>query len=316
MTNKTGSALDGLPAWVDPVVVEMFKRLPIRNSEWPLDQRILWLQAMESVLHMVYGPVEKIDIGEFLEPVKAGKLISDEPTDEVMARDVAAASGSRKASTTKAADEAGVGSERSSSSETTKAGRPAGIPSNLAMAVECIGEKGPSSAPQIREWARKKYWPGMPESWTAVLYDFVKSDKLARAGLNFILPVVDTKSLAPPPAAPKNPAIVMSPKPPSPAKPAPPPPAKQPIAFKFDHEGKSAELGSSRCFVLASKLRAAMGKGHVAEAFLAENVIGSNTERNRALIKDLCMGMNPALADVGLKIEYYQGFGLIMKAVE
>lgn len=341
MTNKTAG---GEPTWPDPIITAMFTRLPPYGSEWPIDQRVLWLQAMEGVLHMVYGRVETIDISGLL-PVQrkaAEKLISgvadenqrcaaatssDESTDKALAEAAGAASGSGNASTTEAPNADRMGGAWSNSSEAdsnetasevdpprknvggapSKAGRPAGIPTNLEIAIECIKEVGPASAPQIRTWARKRYWQGMPESWTAVLYDFVKNGKLARSGLNFVLPGEKERPKAIATQAPKAP--------PPPVKPAAQIIHRPLAAFKFDHNGKSTELDSSRLYVLASKLKAAMGKGHVSEAFLAESVIGSNTERHRDEVKNACLGMNDKLADVGLQIGYYPGFGLLMKEI-
>lgn len=92
------------------------------------------------------------------------------------------------------------------------------------------------------------------------------------------------------------------------------PTTPQPV--KFDHGELTTYLPTMRSYVLAGKLRAAMGKGHVSEAFLAEQTIGSNTESNRMLVKDLCLGMNEALSVAGLKIEHHPGYGLLMKDVD
>lgn len=366
MTKQEDVVLDRLLDDVDPVIAQLFMRLPKPGAAWPLDQRVLWLQAMESVLHMVYGPVETIDVSGLL-PIQreaAGKLVeglaeenarraaaaqsSAEPTDEALAGKSDVASGSREASTTEASDDSRVGGERSSSAETedlvapkfeavndklviepkknvggapSKAGRPPDIPSNLVMAVECITEKGPSSAPQIREWARKKYWPGMPESWTAVLYDFVKTGKLARSGLNFVLPREDVlpkqqvKAPMPPVVAtPVNPDKQGFP-PKREVTPPAPKPAAALQAFTFKHGDKSVMLSTTQQLLVANRLFQVKGQ-HVAEAFLAEKAFGSNTERYREQVKALALGLNGPLFDVGLKVTYYPGHGLMMREIE
>lgn len=335
MTNKPEVMAPVEVRSLDPVIVQMFKRLPERSADWPLDDRVLWLQAMESVLHMVYGRVETIDISGLAPPqaqavstivtaiteetaARAAVQSSDEPTDKALAEAEGAASGSSDAKTTKAPDADRMGSEWSSSSETKSipaapapGKRPPGIPTNLEMAKAAINALGPTSAAQIREYVRKQYWVECPDGWTGCLWTLASEGKLARAGINFVL----AASAAPeqkPQVLPKAPVSAPMPpvKPTQGARPAAP--AK---GFKFDHDGKSTELGSSRLYVLASKLKAAMGKGHVAEAFLAENVIGSNTDRHRTDVKDMCLGMNDQLESVGLRISYYSGFGLIMKEI-
>lgn len=320
MARHEDVVLDRLLDDVDPVIAQLFLRLPKPGADWPLDQRVLWLQAMESVLHMVYGPVETIDVSGLL-PIQ---------------REAAGA-----AETTEAPAKSAVGSERSSSAEAdrvpvtktivtgyerknlggapSKAGRPADIPANLAMAVECIAEKGPSSAPQIREWARKKYWPGMPESWTAVLYDFVKAGKLARDGLNFVLP--REKAPMPPVATPIDPSKQGFPPKrevtvPALRKPTPPAPAAaRLLAFTFKHGDKSAMLSTTQQLLVANRLYQVKGQ-HVAESFLAEKAFGSNTERFREQVKALALGLNGPLFDLGLKVTYYPGHGLMMREIE
>lgn len=336
-----------------PVLVAMIAELPNVGSVWPMDERVRWLQALESVLHMVYGTVDRLEIGIALTPVKiegsqaidAGKLASSaEPTDEAMGRDAVAASGSSEvaAETTEAPAKPGMGSERSSSAETqireaaeshgidgdvavaivraesvgpkknvggapSKSGRPAGIPSNLAMAIGALKELGGrASAADIRDWARKKHWPKMPDHWTAVLYEFVNVGHIERAGMDFKLP--DAK--------PRQEVVKHAPKPPPafPTLPAPKP-AAPPRGFTFKHGDKSVMLQTAQQLTLATRLLQAKGQ-HIGEAFLAEKVLGSNTERHRDTIKAQATGLNGALFEVGLKVTYYPGHGLIMKDVE
>jgi len=335
-----------------PVVAAMLQQLPSVGAAWPVADRARWLSAMEAVLHMVYGPAERIDISALIveaptaEEVAASIAVpsSAEPTDKAMARDEDAGSGSGDASTTEAADEAGMGSEWSSSAEAnqvetdaasdektpsepdppklpplknvggapSKTGRPENMPPNLSCAIEAIGELGGrASAPQIRNYVRDKYWPKLPDHWTAVLWGFVSEEKLARDGINFIVPgtrPVPARAIVT--AAPK---AVLPEKPTLPPKqPSPAPPLR---AFTFKHGDKSVMLASAQQLSIVHRLQQALGQ-HVAEAFLAERVFGTNTERHRELVKAQALGLNGLLFDVGLKVMHYPGFGLIMKEVE
>lgn len=324
---------------VDDVICLMFLRMPKPAEGWPLAERVRWLQVLESVLHMVYGPSDRIEILPLMERLKAmppsNRVVesSAEPTDEAKARDDGAAGGSRDdaAETTEAPPKPAVGSERSSSAETTQdplahveidadsepprlnvggrpsKDRPPHIPTNLAMAIEGIRANGPMTAVDLRTYVREKYWPGAPDHWAATLYDYVKARKLSRneRGL-FDLPrpgevprsMPDARQLvkAPPPAAPK---------------PAPPP---KPFfaGVKFEHNGRTTKLPTSRAYVIAGKLLAVMGQP-IGEAFLASSVFGSNTEKNRNDVVNICRGLNDPLSEVGLCIDYIKGVGFIMK---
>ena len=360
MTNRSGSGdvvIDAIFKLPDDTIVSLFRRLPEKGAHWPLDQRVLWLQAMESVLHMVYGPVETIDVSGLL-PVQreaAGKLVdglaeenarraksSAEPTDEALAGKSDVASGSREARTTEASDDSRVGGERSSSAETyvptsyvpplpknaggapSKSNRPADMPTNLAAAVEAIQALGNrAAAPQIRDWIKSKYWPEIPMHWTSVLWGFANEGKLARDGINFILPredaapkpakstPVDPDKQGFPPKREVTPAVPAVRKPTLPA-----PKTAAPLqAFTFKHGDKSAMLSTTQQLLVANRLFQVKGQ-HVAEAFLAEKAFGSNTERYREQVKALALGLNGPLFNVGLKVTYYPGHGLMMREIE
>ena len=336
-----------------PVVAAMLQQLPSVGAAWPVADRARWLSAMEAVLHMVYGPAERIDISALIveaptaEEVAASIAVpsSAEPTDKAMARDEDAGSGSGDASTTEAADEAGMGSEWSSSAEAnqvetdeasnektpwepdppklpplknvggapSKAGRPDSMPPNLWCAIEAIKALGGrASAPQIRNYVRDKYWPKLPDHWSSTLWGFVTDGKLDRDGINFVVP-----GTAP---APARAIVTAAPKvvPSTPVR-APMPPVQPPAptlrAFTFKHGDRSVMLASAQQLSIASRLQQALGQ-HIAEAFLAEKVLGANTERHRELVKAQALGLNGPLFDVGLKVTHYPGFGLIMKEVE
>lgn len=325
MTKQAGSV---------EIISAMIERLPPVGSVWPLEERALWLSAMEAVLHLVYGPVERIDISALIveaptaEEVAASIAVpsSAEPTDKAMARDEDAGSGSGDASTTEAADEAGMGSEWSSSAEAnqvetdeasnektpsepdppklpplknvggapSKAGRPDSMPPNLSCAIEAISLEAALQAAGRRR--RKRAGDG----------------KLDRDGINFVVP-----GTAP---APARAIVTAAPKvvPSTPVR-APMPPVQPPAptlrAFTFKHGDRSVMLASAQQLSIASRLQQALGQ-HIAEAFLAEKVLGANTERHRELVKAQALGLNGPLFDVGLKVTHYPGFGLIMKEVE
>lgn len=300
MTNKTGA--------VDPVIEAMLKRIPPAGSEWPLAERSEWIMAMHGIFDMVYGPVERIvvDVTELMPIQQRAAEVLVKGLSEENVRRAEADSGEKTPSEPDPpkAQLPAVMPRKNLGGAPSKSGRPAGLPQNVQLAREAIEALGGrASAPQIRDWIRKTYWSQLPDHWTAVLWNFVTEKKLRRDGINFIVPGT-------PPVAPEQPP------PPKPIAPPPfPPPTPKPQGIKFDHNGTSTLLPDTRSLVLASKLRAAMGKGHVAEAFLAEQVIGSNTERHRDTIKRVCLAMNDRLAEVGLKIEHYSGFGLLMKEI-
>lgn len=298
----------------DPLMVALLNKLPPTGAEWSLDERCRWLQACEAILNVVYGPVEKIDIATGVIDIPRGGILSEKNFEEIAAGGsdmIAAEPGDLSPPKFETPSDKIViepKAPKNVGAAPSKAGRPADLPANLQMAIEAINSLGgKASAPQIREWLRVKYWPGMPLTWTSVLWTFAADGKLARDGINFILP-----EHAHPPAIAKPAAPAPKPPPPKPA--APPPRAAKPdVGVGFNHNGRSTVLASAREYVLAGKLRAAMGKGHVSEAFLSQSILGMNTENGRDRIKAMALGMNDPLAEVGLIVEHYPGFGLVMK---
>lgn len=326
---------------VDPVVAAMIARIPPAGSVWPTAERSEWIMAMFGVFDMVYGPTSRsIEIVEL--PALVPPKNSAEPTDEAMARDVVAASGSREdaAETTEAPAKPWVGSERSSSAETDRPAhveldddsnektpsepdpppvlarkrreadeqlraRPPGCPGNLELATKAIAALGPASAAQIRNWVAKNYWSMVPDTWPGCLYNFVSAGKLGRQGINFIVVEEPRASSEPAPVQPK----------PAP-KPAPPAPSKPAAAgIKFEHNGRHTMLGDTHSYAIANRLRAAMGRGHIPEEVLADKTFGSNTQTTRDRARMACTAMNDRLAEVGLKIERYPDYGYVMKEV-
>lgn len=45
-----------------PLLVELFKMLPIPGTEWPLETRVLWLKTAAGIFNLLYGDVGDIEI--------------------------------------------------------------------------------------------------------------------------------------------------------------------------------------------------------------------------------------------------------------
>lgn len=286
----------------DPLLNVLFAKIPPSGSRWPMEQRMLWLSTCEAVFNLLYGPADRIVFSLDEEPSPpAAKEKADTAVQKLT--DLAKVIVERESIAPKApAPLAGEPQQVSvPSPKPPKNPRPEGIPTSLQMAIEAITELGPASSTQIRDWLRKKYWEKMPDSWTACLWNFVTDGRLSRSGINFVIAKEVTtipSKASTSPAKPKEKTVAVTAKP-----------------ITFEHNGATTDLSSPREYVIAGKLRAAMGKGHIAESFLAESITGRNTDDNRKIILDVALGMNSRLFNVGLKIEYYPGFGLVMKDV-
>jgi hypothetical protein len=84
---------------------------------------------------------------------------------------------------------------------------------------------------------------------------------------------------------------------------------------EFKH-GAGSVLLTKRQHAIATKLRAAMGKGHISAQFLAETVLGalrSNAAGNEFMLREIVDAMNPQLARLGLKAEFFKNYGFLMK---
>jgi hypothetical protein len=295
---------------IDPLMMELFDKLPASGSKWPLDERMLWLSACEAVINLLYGPADRVALPAFLDK-------------EASNADPAPANNETKEPEKTEPKEPEKAIEPSSNGYPSKT-RPEGLPSNLSMATEAITALGgKASSIQIRDWLRKKYWAGMSESWTSCLWGFSSAGTLARDGINFTLPksAAEKMDAAAVDVLKTNPGVIKaivereSVRVPAPGKKLGPP-ARGPYTAIFTHGDRECVLQSSREYVLAGKLLKAMGKGHLSEAFLANAVMSSNTEDTRSTVRSVCLGMNEALAGVGLHIEFYAGFGLVMKEID
>lgn len=212
--------------------------------------------------------------------------------------------------------------------------RPPNAPTNLAMVVEAIGKLGgKASGQQIRDYVRKTWWPTARQDWTNRLYDFVKDGKLARDGINFVMPIpVELPSVLPkePSAVPMPPVQPTAGPRPDPVPPPPPkyiqPPAqttamarrapyndctREPGDEKFEWLGKSAML-KPREYMFCKKLVAVKGH-HIGEQFLAESMGLRRTEDRLATLRNLITSCNPKIAPLGIEVAYFQGFGFIVR---
>ena len=84
---------------------------------------------------------------------------------------------------------------------------------------------------------------------------------------------------------------------------------------EFEHSGQKILL-SSREYLLAVRLRAAINKGHLSAQFLAETGLGIRRHvDNESLIKDVVATMNPKIAVVGLSVQWFSGWGFLMREI-
>lgn len=268
---------------IDPAIAALIEKLPAPGSTWPLVDRLLWLHEMGNALNLMYRSIDNIPI---VTKPTVGQ-VDQETVDKVMKID--------------------------------SSKRPADAPSNISMALEAIDQSEGlrASARQIQEYVRKKWWPGIPKTWNGCLWNFVSDGRLARDGINFCRPK-PVEAAAVTPSEPKMDVAFPPVRKPDPArldKPVPPaPPKRAADTVRFEHDERSVDL-PARGYIYAMKLKAVFGQP-IGEGFLADKVIGSNTADNRSRVVTTCLAMNPSLAEIGLKIGHYPGFGLIMERIE
>jgi hypothetical protein len=160
-----------------------------------------------------------------------------------------------------------------------------------------LGGKG--SAPQIREFVRKRFWPGLSEHWTAVLWEFAKDGRLGRDGINFTLAKAEAVETAV-------------------RKPAPPPrtmEARGEVALgEFEYGDKIVLLNAVQ-YRVAVKLKAAIGKGFLDFKFLSQAGLLKIAPDAEPWCRDMVLDLNPLLARVGLTVKYTPKFGCEMREV-
>src|SRR5882762_8448970 len=126
----------------DTLIEELMKKLPPVGSQWPIEERRLWLNAAEAILNLVYGSIDQIVI----------QLSKNEKQ--------AASSESLKTS--------------NSSGRGPSTKRPAGIPSTFTMIQIVLDDsssttKGGLTLLQLSEAIAGQWWPGMHK--TAIAAD-------------------------------------------------------------------------------------------------------------------------------------------------
>lgn len=211
----------------------------------------------------------------------------------------------------------------------TNIDRPEGIPSNYEMCRMVLIDAGiPLTATEIRDRVAKRWWPDVPGDWKSSPFGFLGSGKLLKnAEGKFVLPeAVPAKRVIaekPDPQEVINREVArrdsIAVKPPIPAarREVVTPGAKLGLPARgegaiFRHGDKTVVL-HQRERDIALRLRTAMGVGHLDAKFLA-GLIGIRSD-HEATLRDFVSIMNPKLAEVGLEIAFYKGFGFSMKEV-
>jgi hypothetical protein len=185
--------------------------------------------------------------------------------------------------------------------------RPEGIPSNFEMCRLVLIDAGrPLTATEIRDCVKVRWWPDVPADWKSSPFGFLGSGKLKKdEDGKFILPDDKPVERKPTPQEIINAEVAKR------QAPKLGPPARQ-DGVDFLWNGKTVTL-HQREATIAVQLRAAMGKGHL-DAKLLANSIGIKSEAE-SVMRDMVSILNPKIAEVGLRVDYFKGFGFIMKEV-
>lgn len=184
-----------------------------------------------------------------------------------------------------------------------KAPRPNGIPTNFEMSRVALQELGKASAPQIRDFVRRKWWPSVPSEWTSVLWGFAEDGRLVRDGINFVLAaskpdpqkIIDravqkrTEPRAPSVPAVRDSIVVAAPRREivTPGAKLGPPARGEGAHFKH---GDKIVVMHPREVDISLRLRAAMNSGHLDAKFLA-NSIGIKSDAE-ATMRDFVTVLN------------------------
>ena len=85
----------------------------------------------------------------------------------------------------------------------------------------------------------------------------------------------------------------------------------------FEHGGAKVQM-HTREYMIASRLRLAMGKGHMDVSTLANSLgnLKKGSVDNAILLRSMCEVINGKIAKLNLKIDYYDGFGFVMKEID
>lgn len=195
----------------------------------------------------------------------------------------------------------------------TSSPRPEGLPTTFKMIASILDKCPGLTAQEVGVKIRERWWPGMdfkrigPEFST-----WIRKGRLLRDDDGHLTLAPHGRKVAFPAGLDPNQSQA----------PARAPPAVQPTPHrvdvpageeKFEHLGKTILL-VPREYLLATRLRIAIGKGHISTQFLAEIALGMKRHvDNETLIRDIVDGMNPKLQEVGLQVAFYKGFGFIMR---
>lgn len=206
--------------------------------------------------------------------------------------------------------------------------RPTDIPTTFEMVAAVLDVRSDLTAEQVVDRIRDRWWPGLdfkrigPELSTWIRKGRLSRDAdgkltLTGSGRRLAFPSGENPHAEVPKESkpPERPAVqpAMGPRP-SPPRIATPgvklgPPARQ-EGTKFQHGERTAVLHDKEAHI-ATLLRSAIGKGHLDAKFLA-NSIGIKSEAETTM-RDFVSILNAKITPLGLTIEFYKGFGFIMK---
>lgn len=302
----------------DALLIELIRKIPPVGSTWPIADRHRWLRAAESVLDLLYGDNQVIEIGPLPPREETAETKAAEEPAQQQQTEPPAAPIEQKAAEPEAPAASPAPAETEAKSRPSKT-RPEGIPTNINMALDAIDELGPASAQQILTWCRRKYWAEMPNTWTAVLWNFAAEGKLARAGINFVRP--EAKKVAGGGSIVTVPASKPEPKP-APTPPAPvlrsPPPTAAEGGQEFEYKGRKLMLHKKE-WRLATALVRAMGKGHLDYVFLV-NAASAGEKRpgvgDKAWLAEMFDVLKPKMLTVGLDVIHSPPYGYSVHEVE
>ena len=214
--------------------------------------------------------------------------------------------------------------------------RPEGLPTTFTMIAIILRDCPGLTARETGDRIRERWWPGMdfsrigPEfsTWITkgrLLRDHDGKLTLSDSGRRLAFPSVNPDMPEPSrPAEPKPAPTVrifptVPPKEPTrsiASPPAQPTAGKKPHMF-FEYGGAKVELQMPE-YVIASRLHIAMGKGHLDVSTLANSLgnLKKGTADNAILLRSMCSVISDKIAKLGLKIDYYEGFGFVMKEID
>lgn len=210
----------------------------------------------------------------------------------------------------------------------TGAPQPTGTPTTFRMIAIILSEKGPMLVRDVTAVIAERWWPGLtydrlsPEVSTWIRKGRLDRDQDGKLSVTLHgFKVAKMSALEPAVLAPKKPLVeplknVMVPKTPAPSRPAPQP-APQPsmaVGVDFSFNEKKVRL-THREHVVAIKLQGAMGKGHLSGRFLGQCINLSKQSDNEGMVRDLCVVLSSKIEPLGLKVEFFKGFGFVMTEV-